>query len=187
MLTDVRTAFNRVAVAYGFAQATTFNNEIDEFYTGVRILGMGGTYVNSVNDETALLTNPAGLGKLRDYTVTIADPEFHGAFTNTEIVDVSNFMDALSVQGLLDVLNEAKGKNWHAKGQLFPSFVAPNFGIQSLQNISSMHRSTPRERCFGWITSMIGHWPLVIILECGAEFLTWCHRTSVNRTEIHSD
>ncbi len=112
------------------ASATTsFAGEIDEFYTGVRSLGMGGAYVNVVNDETAIITNPAGLGKLRDYTFTVADPEMSGAFTNTDIVNYTNFLDAMSVQGLLDRLNQSRGKHWHAKLQMFPSFVAPSFGI----------------------------------------------------------
>ncbi len=176
-------------VTMGFpVQATTFNNEIDEFYTGVRILGMGGTYVNSVNDETALLTNPAGLGKLRDYTVTIADPEFHGAFTNTEIVDVSNFMNALTVQGLLDVLNQAKGKNWHAKGQLFPSFVAPNFGI----GVFAKYQFNASVNAAGTVFRLdyVNDWALAL----GYNFRMWggilklgVTGRLVNRTEIHSD
>lgn len=108
--------------------ANSFNGEIEEFYTGVRSLGMGGTYVNVVNDETAILTNPAGLGKLRDTTLTFFDPELHGSFNNTDIVNMGNFMEATSVQGLLDRLNVARDRHWHARAQLFPSFVAPNFG-----------------------------------------------------------
>ena len=37
------------------------------FYEGVRGRGMGGAQIATVNDETALLVNPAGLGKLRDF------------------------------------------------------------------------------------------------------------------------
>lgn len=129
LLCAAGTACLMVVAASSVASAASFNGEIDEFYTGVRSLGMGGVYVNTVNDETALLTNPAGLGKLRDYTFTIVDPELHGAFANTEIVNVTNFMDALSIQGLLDRLNQTRGQHWHSKMQLFPSFVAPNFGI----------------------------------------------------------
>ena len=103
------------------ASAATFNGEIDEFYTGIRALGMGGAYVNVVNDETALITNPAGLGKLRDYTFTFFDPELHGSFNNTDIVNISNFSDAMAVQGLLDKLKLARDKHWHAKLQFFPS------------------------------------------------------------------
>ncbi len=121
--------FFTFSVFFAEAWAASRSGEIDDFYTGVRMLGMGGVYVNTVNDETALLTNPAGLGKLRDYTFTVADPELHGAFANTEIVNVSNFMEALSIQGLLDRLKQNRGQNWHSKAQLFPSFVAPNFGV----------------------------------------------------------
>ena len=43
---------------------------------------MGGAQVATVNDETSLLVNPAALGKLRDYFITVADPEIHlGAAT----------------------------------------------------------------------------------------------------------
>lgn len=109
--------------------SNAFDGEINEFYTGVRQLGMGGAYVNVVNDETAMLTNPAGLGKVRDFTFTYFDPELHGSFNDTDIVNMSNFSDAISVQGLLDKLNLAKDRHWHAKLQFFPSFVAPNFGL----------------------------------------------------------
>src|SRR5688572_13421343 len=71
-----------------------------EFYNGVRGLGMGGAQVAVVNDETALLVNPAGLGKLRDYFITIADPELDiGAqaeeIAGTDILGMGNPQKAL--------------------------------------------------------------------------------------------
>ena len=36
-----------------------------EYYKGVRALGMGGVTVPTVNDETALIQNPAALGKVK--------------------------------------------------------------------------------------------------------------------------
>jgi hypothetical protein len=104
-------------------------SEIYEFYSGVRQLGMGGAYTAVVNDETAVLSNPAGLGKIRDITVTFADPEIHGTMKFTEIANLGNLSALFDIQGLLDVLNASRGKHWHAKFQAFPSFVAPNFGI----------------------------------------------------------
>jgi len=170
------------------SEAGTFNGEIDEFYTGVRMLGMGGTYVNSVNDETAILTNPAGLGKLRDYTFTIADPELHGGFTNTEIVVVSNFLNALSVQGLLDLLNQSRGKNWHSKAQLFPSFVAPNFGIGVLAKYQ--FNASVNDAGTNFRLDYVNDWALTL----GYNFRMWggilklgVTGRLVNRTEIHSD
>lgn len=168
--------------------AASFNGEIDEFYTGVRMLGMGGTYVNSVNDETSILTNPAGLGKIRDYTVTIADPELHGGFTNTEIANVSNFTNALSVQGLLDLLNQARGKNWHSKAQVFPSFVAPNFGIGVLAKYQ--YNASVNEAGTNFRLDYVNDWALAL----GYNFRMWggilkvgVTGRLVNRTEIRRD
>lgn len=99
-----------------------------QFYTGTRSLGMGGVNANTVNDETSALTNPAGLGKIRDMIFTIVDPELHGALADTEIINLNNYSSALSPQGLLDALNQSKGKHFHLKYQMFPSIVGPNFG-----------------------------------------------------------
>jgi hypothetical protein len=109
----------------GSAQA----GEFYEFYTGVRQLGMGGAYTAVVNDETALLTNPAGLGKLRETTVTIADPELSGSFNDTKIATLSTASNVANLQGLLDAMNANKGVHWNAKAQLFPSIITSNFGF----------------------------------------------------------
>ena len=105
-------------------------NESREFYTGTRQLGMGGAGIAVVNDETALLTNPAGLGKLRDYFVTVADPEIE---VGTESINILG-TDQQKAFDLQEVLNQTRetdnvGKRLHSKAQVFPSFVVPNFGI----------------------------------------------------------
>jgi hypothetical protein len=170
------------------ALASSFNGEIDEFYTGVRSLGMGGVYVNTVNDETALLTNPAGLGKLRDFTLTIADPELHGAFANTEIVNVTNFMDAISIQGLLDRLNQARGQKWHSKLQLFPSFVAPNFGVGLLGKYQINASVDPAGTVYR--LDYVNDWALALgynFRMYGGIVKVGVSGRFVNRTEIHGD
>lgn len=104
------------------------SSEVHDFYNGVRSLGMGGAYTAVVNDETALLTNPAGLSRLRDKIITLFDPELSGS---TNITDVTNIQKT-SVQkpeDLLKLLKEHPGKHWYAKAQVFPSFVAPNVGF----------------------------------------------------------
>ena len=91
-----------------------------EFYNGVRSLGMGGASSAVVNDETALLLNPAGLGKLRNYFVTVADPELElGADTQSMVeLDIMAFMDP---QDTLDAAKTKPGKRFHQRAQLFPS------------------------------------------------------------------
>ncbi len=99
-----------------------------EFYNGVRMLGMGGAGVATVNDETALLVNPAGLGKLRDYFITIVDPEVDVGAQTEEIAGT----DVLNVGKPQDMLAKAlknPDKFLHARAQIFPSIVVPNFGF----------------------------------------------------------
>lgn len=170
------------------AHGPTYAGEIDEFYSGVRMMGMGGVYVNVVNDETALLTNPAGLGKLRDLTFTIFDPEVHAGFLDTEIVTISNYAGALNVQGLLDVLNTSKGKHWHAKYQVFPSIVGPNFGtgvIAKYQYNAEVNEAGTNFR-FDYVSD------LALPLGYTFRFFSGIMKIGVvgrlmNRTEVHSD
>ncbi|GEM_PF-444339 len=165
-----------------------FNGEIDEFYTGIRQMSMGGAYVNVVNDETALLTNPAGLGRLRDLTFTVFDPELHGAFKNTESVTLDNYSGALDIQQLLEILNRTKGNHWHFKGQVFPSFIAPNFGIGLLAKYQYNARVDPTGTTYrldyvsDWAAAMgatLRFWDGIIKFGFAGRL--------VNRTEIHKD
>ncbi len=98
------------------------------FYSGVRCLAMGGACVAVVNDETALLVNPAGLGKLRDMYGTFFDPEvefgYHGQGFGTDI-----YSNPFSLESIKDALDRKREAYYHAKAQVFPSFVARNFGI----------------------------------------------------------
>lgn len=112
-----------------FTSVSARAGEFYKFYTGVRQLGMGGAYTAVVDDETALLTNPAGLGKLRETTVTLIDPELSGSMNDTKIATLSNASTVANLQGLLDSLNNSKDTHWNAKAQLFPSIVSSNFGF----------------------------------------------------------
>ncbi|MDX9730745.1 MAG: hypothetical protein RBT63_03150 [Bdellovibrionales bacterium] len=171
------------------AQASNAHGgEIERFYRGVRSLGMGGVYVNTVNDETAILTNPAGLGKLRDTTWTLVDPELHGAFTNTDIVNYTNIFDAVSAQGLLDRLNQARGKNWHARLQMFPSVVTTNFGIGLLAKYD--YNARVDENGTNYRLDYVNDWALA--LAYNFRFLSGVLKVGVtgrivNRSEVHAD
>ncbi|MBX3021725.1 MAG: hypothetical protein KF799_08630 [Bdellovibrionales bacterium] len=102
--------------------------EIYEFYNGVRALGMGGAGVAVVNDETALLVNPAGLGKLRDYYITVADPELEGGSNSQKLIG-TDVMGVMEPQKALTRLTPHPDKHLHEKAQVFPSIVVPNFGF----------------------------------------------------------
>lgn len=104
--------------------------EILEFYNGARQMGMGGAAIAVVNDETALMLNPAGLGKLRDYILTVADPEIETSSNAISLAGV-DAMNMMKPQPMLNKLNQTSnhGKRLHLKGHAFPSVVVPNFGF----------------------------------------------------------
>lgn len=167
---------------------STFNGEIDEFYMGVRSLGMGGVYVNTVNDETALLTNPAGLGKIRETTLVVVDPEIHGAFKSTEVFTLSNASELLDLQGVLNGLNRAPGARHHSRAQVFPALVTNGFGIgllyknQTNAMVSQDSTQFRLDHVEDW-AAVLGYnmrfWGGIVKLGVTGRL--------VNRSEIHAD
>lgn len=99
------------------------------FYSGARCLGMGGACIAVTNDETALLVNPAGLGKLRDFYGTIFDPELEFGYQTQGIYGEKSFSNPYTLEDVLASLDRKRSAYYHAKAQVFPSFVGRNFGI----------------------------------------------------------
>lgn len=107
----------------------SWGRERRNFYSGARGLAMGGAQIATVNDETALLINPAALGKLRDFYGTILDPEIELSNKVPEMNRASSITNPFKVEDIKDTLDLARGTYYHAKAQMFPSLVARNFGI----------------------------------------------------------
>lgn len=99
------------------------------FYEGARGRAMGGAQTAVVNDETALLVNPAGLGKLRDFYGTLFDPELEYSNNLNSMNQGSAITQPFSLADIKNTLNASREKYYHAKAQLFPSLVARNFGV----------------------------------------------------------
>lgn len=120
---------NLILLASGMAMPTVAGAvERYEFFNGVRALGMGGAMVATVNDETALLANPAALGKLRDYFITILDPEVDVSQEAEEIAG-TDILGMKDPQKALNKTNLNLDKRFHSRAQVFPSIVVPNFGF----------------------------------------------------------
>lgn len=107
--------------------------ELREFYNGVRGLGMGDSSVAVVNDETALILNPAALGKLRDFYGTILDPELDMGQKAINMYNAKAYTQPFTLSNVVPAATAVPGDYYHARGQIFPSFVAKNFGIGILQ------------------------------------------------------
>lgn len=99
------------------------------FYSGARCQAMGGACIAVTNDETALLVNPAALGKLRDFYGTIFDPELELSSNAVSMYNSSAFSNPFALSDVKAALDKNRGSYYHAKGQVFPSFVGRNFGI----------------------------------------------------------
>ncbi len=100
-----------------------------DFYSGARSLGMGDAAIAVVNDETSLVLNPAGLGKLRNFYGTIFDPELELSYNAYGFSSASPISAPTNIEGVKASLVQQPGSYYYAKGQIFPSFVARNFGI----------------------------------------------------------
>ncbi|MCC6137286.1 MAG: hypothetical protein IT287_01535 [Bdellovibrionaceae bacterium] len=99
-----------------------------DFYQGIRQMGMGGAAVAVVNDETALLLNPIGLGRLREPYVTIIDPEITTNMDSVSVVQGLAF-DSVEIDKVYDELGGRLDTDYFARAQFFPSFATRNYGI----------------------------------------------------------
>lgn len=99
------------------------------FYSGARCQAMGGACIAVTNDETALLVNPAALGKLRDFYGTVFDPEFEFGYHTQGFYTDKSFSNPYSLEDIAASLNQKREAHYHSKLQIFPSFVGRNFGI----------------------------------------------------------
>lgn len=104
-------------------------SEVRSWYRGTRMMGMGGAGIAVVNDETALLVNPAGLGRLRDVYGTVLDPEFEGSTNWPSIYNTTAFTNPLTPDSVATTLSQSPGIPFHNKTAAFPSFVVRNFGF----------------------------------------------------------
>lgn len=100
-----------------------------DLYKGARGQGMGGADTAVVNDETALLINPAGLGKLRNNFGTLLDPEIEFGEKMYNMYRAKAFSSFTDLSQLSSTLDLSRDKHYHYKHQIFPSFVVKNFGV----------------------------------------------------------
>lgn len=118
-----------LAVVFMMISVAGFARERQEFYNGIRGLGMGDASVATVNDETAMLINPAALGRLRDFYGTILDPELEIGAKSLDIQRADAFSQPTKIDDVVPSMITSAGTYYRARTNLFPSFVAKNFGL----------------------------------------------------------
>jgi len=151
--------------------------EVYEVYRGSRGQGMGGADTAVVNDETSLLINPAGLGKLRNTIGTLFDPELEFGERVSKMYSKSAFSGFTDLTALNSTLDASREKPYHYKQQIFPSFVLKNFGMgllvkDSMDAVMSADGTTITANYFSdWV------------LATGFNFRFWDGRIKLGFTE----
>ncbi|MFN9066547.1 MAG: hypothetical protein ACK5V3_04915, partial [Bdellovibrionales bacterium] len=107
-------------------------SERREFYKGIRYQAMGGAMVAVANDESALLANPAGLGRLRDVYGTMIDLELELSAKAIAAYNDKAYTEPLSIKKIGNTVLSDVGTLFTSRQQIMPSFVAKNFGIALL-------------------------------------------------------
>ena len=120
-----------------------------EFFNGIRSLGMGGAQIAIVNDETALVANPAALGRLRDRFLTYADLEAEIGTNNVGNGTLSP-LTALEPDSTFDALDGHLNDPSRTSVQIFPSFVLPNFGLGVFARLQSTAEVTDTASTTGY-------------------------------------
>lgn len=116
-------------IIFSLILAISYQSKAADFYTGIRQMGMGGAAVAVVNDETSLLINPIGLGRLREPYVTLVDPEVTTNIQSRSSVQNLSVIGAADLDKLYEELGTHLDKRFYTKAQIFPSFVNKNFGF----------------------------------------------------------
>lgn len=119
----------KLSITFYFLLTSSLSHADFEFYRGVRQMGMGGASIAVVNDETAVLSNPNGLGKLRDYFYTVLDPEITATAKRTDALVGTAAINSIKPDKVYEELSDSTGEPYYFKTQVFPSVVVPNFGI----------------------------------------------------------
>ncbi len=111
------------------------------FYRGARALGMGGVQVVTVNDETAVLINPANQLRLRGARLTSLDVEleasdtFYYPFYQTQPIG-----NPLNLDSVFSSISQNPDKNYYFRASSAPVFASEFFSLGALIQQSLMGR-----------------------------------------------
>lgn len=92
-------------------------------------MGMGGAAIAVVNDETSLLLNPIGLGRLREPYITLFDPEITTNLDGVHATQNLGGTGAAEIDQVYDELANKLDKRYFTRAQIFPSFATRDYGF----------------------------------------------------------
>ena len=128
-----------------------------DFYQGIRQMGMGGASVAVVNDETSLLLNPIGLGRLRVPYITLIDPEI--TTNNKSINTVQDLaFDSSNIAEIYRELASDLDQRYFVRTQLFPSYVDRHYGFGVLlkEEVTAIRSSATQRLDVNYVYDWVG-------------------------------
>lgn len=128
-----------------------------DFYQGIRQMGMGGASVAVVNDETSLLLNPIGLGRLRVPYITLIDPEI--TTNNKSINTVQDLaFDSSNIAEIYRELATDLDQRYFVRTQLFPSYVDRHYGFGVLlkEEVTAIRSSATQRLDVNYVYDWVG-------------------------------
>jgi len=138
-----------------------------EFYRDVRSAGMGGVRVATSNDDSALISNPNGLRRVRGKVVHLLNGEVSGNPIGAPVLFATRIFKSLDLNESYEALSAHVDEAMYTKIQSFPTFTMKNFGFGILANhetiglrdsVGAFHLNTKKDRAIvvGANTSFFG-------------------------------
>lgn len=174
-----------------------FNDAIfPEFTTNGRALAMGNAYIAKVDDSSAAVYNPAGLGTVRYPHIHLSN--FHvetnkgwndvgttGKFTDA----ASDFPKAFSLDGVRQLLKEKPGNITYARYHLMPNFTARYFSAGYLYSKQTRARLDADPNALFEYADRVDHGPYAAlnISLFGGIIKAGATATLLNRKEVFGE
>lgn len=118
-----------------FVSSQVYASELYQHFQSVRALGMGGVYVYDESDAGVIFKNPAGLGQINGFNLTLfnIDAGVNGLQIYNDLQSISNMSGLSSLSALY-------GKNVWLGADAYTSFAIPYFGFAVFDNASTGFR-----------------------------------------------
>ncbi len=100
-------------------------------YKGVRPAGMGGAFAAVANDSNAIFYNPAGLSRIKGFTIGLLNPAISIGENGIDMFSDSEDTDMDDTGEVADLLRQYTGKNMSLYASITPNigFRIKNFGV----------------------------------------------------------
>ncbi|GAB4273710.1 MAG: hypothetical protein Kow0092_29020 [Deferrisomatales bacterium] len=116
--------------------ATASARELPRYFQAVRPLGMGGAFTAVADDENALFYNPAGLDRVRQWSLGVVNPLVEVGEKGYDFYRDAQDTDFDQTPEVTDLLRAYMGERIHYRAAAFPHFVRHRFALGVLGQLN---------------------------------------------------